>query len=118
MKRPLLVASTAIVLLALSLYLALSSRTSPPQELSEAQFVAKFQSNLVGKCQVLYPPRPPLFVQDIRGTFYETDSNGRLLLENGARKQSRFHTSFRVSDDVLRQLLANTNCSVVVSPVG
>ena len=75
------------------------SAASAPQELSEAQFTAKFHSNLIAKCQLSYLPQPPRFLQDIRGTFYETDSSGQFLLENGLRKQSRFHASFRVSDE-------------------
>jgi hypothetical protein len=120
MKKPLLLASLAVLLVAaLSVCLGLYSRSKPPvQELSEAQFNAKFQSHLIAKCQVSYPPRPPRFVQDVRGTFYETDDSGRLLLENGARKESRFHASFRLSGDLTRRLIANTNFSVVtLNPV-
>jgi hypothetical protein len=70
------------------------------------------------KCQLSYPAQPPHFVQDVRGTYYETDSSGQFLLENGLRKQSRFHASFRVSDDLIRQILASTNFSVVtLNPV-
>ena len=111
MKR-ILFAGVILLLVISAIYLAF--RPAPPtQELSEAQFTAKVQSNLIGKCRISYPPRPPLFLQDIRGTFYETDSSGGFLLENGVRKQSRFHASLRVSDDLTRQLLTGTNVSIV-----
>jgi hypothetical protein len=114
MKRTQQYSFTAIFLLAaLAIYFAVALRSAPPQELSEAQFTAKFQSNLIAACQVSYPPQPPFFVQNLRGTFYQTDSSGRFLLENGVRKQSPFRASFRISDDLTRQLLASTTFSVV-----
>jgi hypothetical protein len=116
MKKHFLAA--VILLLAISAIYLASRPASAPQELSETQFTAKFHSNLIAKCQLSYPAQPPHFVQDIRGIFYETDSSGQFLLENGSRKQSRFHSSFRVSDDLTRQLLASTNFSVVtLNPV-
>ncbi len=112
MKRTLLAASVGFSLLVgLLIYVATFGRSVT--ELSEAQFSAKFQSNLIAKLQVSYPPKPPTFVQQLRGTFYETDSNARFLLENGMRKESRFRASFRISDDLERQLMTNTNVQVV-----
>ena len=110
----------AVILLPAILAIYLASRsTAKTQELSEAQFTAKLQSNLIAKCRISYPPKPPLLLQDVRGTFYETDSSGRILLENGARKELRFHACFRISDDLTRKLLATTNYEVVtISPAG
>jgi len=66
----------------------------------------------IGQLQISYPPEPPLYVQEVRGTFYETDADGRLLQENGARKDVRFHTSFQIPEDLMRQFLADTNIKV------
>jgi hypothetical protein len=101
-----------LVLLALVVYLPTARPVRTVQELSQAQFLSKFQSNLIGQLQISYPHEPPLYVQQVGGTFYETDAGGRLLQENGAPKDVRFHASFRIPDDLMRQFLANTNIKV------
>ena len=113
--RKLLLLSAGLALFAVLCVLALCLAVPRPQviELSQAQFIAKFQSNLIGQLQVSYPPEPPMFLQEVRGTFYETDSNGGLLLVKGIPKQSHFHAQFRISDDLNRQMMAHTNYSVV-----
>jgi hypothetical protein len=108
-KTTLLVSVGLLVLVAWVVYLATSRPVVTVQKLSQAEFLDKFQSNLIGKLQISYPPKPPLFVQYIRGTFYETNSSGQLLLENGVRKELHFHVSFRIPDDLMMQFLANTN---------
>jgi hypothetical protein len=113
-KGVLLLSAGFLVLLALVVYLATSRLVRMVQDLSEAQFLAKYQSNLIGQLQISYPPEPPLYVQQARGIFYETDASGHLVQENGARKEVRFHASFRISDDLMRQFLANTNIKVSI----
>src|SRR5438477_12961912 len=89
------------------------------QEMSQAQFTAKVQSNLIAKIQVSYPPEPPLFAQQIRGTFYETDSSGHVLLEKGIPKELTFHASIRIPDELEKRLMANTNYTVrMLNPLG
>lgn len=100
------------MLVALAVYFAAAHLTRTVRELSQTEFVEKVQSNLVGKVQVSYPPEPPYGLQQVRGTFYETDSSGQFLMENGTRKQLRFHAAIRISEDFQMQLATNANCSV------
>jgi len=89
------------------------------QELSQTEFAAKAHSNLIAKVRVSYPPQPPLLLQQARGTFYETDPAGKVLLDKGIPKELLFHASFRMTEDLQRQLLMNTNFTTVEpTPLG
>jgi hypothetical protein len=113
-KAVILLSVGFLVLLALVVYLAASRPVRTVQELSQAQFLAKFQSNLIGQLQISYPPEPPLYVPQVCGTFYDSDAGGHLLQENGAPKDVRFHASFGIPDELMRQFLADTNIKVSI----
>jgi hypothetical protein len=112
MKKPILIMSAVlVVMLALALYFGASRPVSPVVELSQPEFLAKLQSNLIGQLQISYPARPPRYEQDLRGTLYQ-NTGGQFVEGNGRRRQARFHASFRISDDLLQQCLNNTNIQV------
>lgn len=93
--------------------------SSEPKELSQAEFVEKFQSNFLAKVQVYYPPKVahvdgvPVMLNKVRGTFYRTDVSGRILIAQGAPAESAFVARVQLTSDLEQKLATGTNFSFV-----
>jgi hypothetical protein len=101
-------------LLSLTGAVLLLLRSSPnPKELSQAEFNAMFQSNLLAKVQVYYPPKlaqvggVPVMLNKVRGTFYLTDVSG------GAPAECAFVARVHLTSDLEQKLATGTNFSFV-----
>ena len=113
MKRNVLVISIGLlVLVALIGWSVIVRPAYPTQELSQAELVQKVHSNLLGRVEVIYTAKGGL-MNLVRGTFYETDTTGQIVFENGKRTELPFTASIHLTDELLEKLLANTHARVV-----
>jgi hypothetical protein len=93
--------------------------SAPSKTLSQADFVAMFQSNLLAKVQVYYPPRlaqvggVPVMLNQVRGTFYQTDASGRVLIAKGTPAESEFVAKVQLTPDLEQKLSIGSNFSFV-----
>ncbi len=113
MKRVILIVAAGLLVLTALLGLLAITRPSPAaQELSEAQFVGMIHSNLLGKVEIRYATRaaPP---SEVRGTFYQTDAVGQILMEQGRPKELPFRARFDVTSELERKLLESGKLTVV-----
>ena len=84
----------------------------PPQKLSQAEFLKKFDANLLGKVELIYTAKDSL-VALVRGTFYKTGATGQIVLENGKATEFPFTASVHLTAELENKLLANTNLTVM-----
>ena len=113
MKRNVLVVSFGLLVLAALIGWFFAVRPAyPTQELSQAELAQKVHSNLLGRVEVIYAAKDgPMNL--VRGTFYETDTTGQIVFENGKRAELPFTASVHLTDELLEKLLANTHARVV-----
>ena len=116
MKRtPLILSVGLLTLIAAGL---LATRSGPHfQELSQAEFIAMVQSNLLAKVVVYFPPKPgqidgvPVMIHEVRGTFYQIDAAGQILKAQGTPKESRFIARVHLTSELEQKLTTRTNFS-------
>jgi hypothetical protein len=118
MKKTILIISLG--LLTLIAVLLLSTRSGPvSKELSQAEFIALVQSNLLGKVRVYYPPKPgkvdgvPVMLHEVRGTFYQTDAAGQIVKAEGIPKESPFVARVQLTSELQVKLTTRTNFAAV-----
>jgi hypothetical protein len=118
MKKTILIISLG--LLTLIAVLLLSTRSGPAsKQLSQAEFIALVQSNLLGKVRVYYPPKlenvdgVPVMLHDVRGTFYQTDAAGQIMNTEGIPKESPFVARVQLSSELQLKLTTRTNFAAV-----
>jgi hypothetical protein len=113
MKRVIWITSAGLLVLAALLGLFAITRPNPPaQELSEAQFVANMQSNLLGRIEIRYAAMA-FQPSQIRGTFFQTDTAGQVLIERGIPSELPFRAEVHLTPELEVKLLARNNSSVV-----
>lgn len=120
MKQVMTIISLALlVLIAVGL---VAIRSSPDvQKLSQAEFMALAQSNLLSSVQVHHPPKPgrvdgvPVMLHEVRGTFYQTDPTGQILKMQGMAKESSFTARVHLTLELEEMLTTRTNF-LAVSP--
>ncbi|SPE55745.1 hypothetical protein SBV1_230025 [Verrucomicrobia bacterium] len=107
-------------LFALILVVLLITRSSPDvRKLSQPEFTMLFQSNLLAKVRVYYPPKPgqadgvPVMLHEVRGTFYQTDAHGQILKAQGIPTEFPFIASVQFTDELESKLTRSTNFSFV-----
>ena len=98
----------------------LATPSSPDsKKLSQGEFIAMVQSNLLAKVRVYYPPKlgqvdgVPTMLNEVRGTFYKTDAAGRILKAQGMSRESAFIALVHLTPELEQTLLTRTNFSVV-----
>src|SRR5580765_3159341 len=113
MKRNVLVASFGLLVLAALIGWFVTVRPAhPTQKLSQADLIQKVHSNLLGRVEVIYTAKGgPMTL--VRGTFFETDTTGQIVVENGKRTELPFTASVHLTDELLVKLLANPHVRVV-----
>ena len=113
MKRNVLVVSFGLVVLAMLIDWFVTVRPAhPTQELSQTELIQKLHSNLLGRVEVIYSAkRGPMTL--VRGTFYETDTAGQIVVENGKAAELPFTASVYLTEELEVKLLANANLTVV-----
>ena len=113
MKRNVLVVSLGLLVLAALLGWFVTVRPAhPTQKLSQAELIQKVHSNLLGRVEVIYTAkRGPMTL--VRGTFFETDATGQIVVENGKATQLPFTASVYLTEELEVKLLANANVKVV-----
>jgi cell division protease FtsH len=77
---------------------------SPPQVLSQYDFMQKVDSNLIAKASINYNPQSPL--TEVAGTYYRTDKSGSVVKEDGKPVEVRFRTKARLTEKMEEKLLA------------
>jgi hypothetical protein len=113
MKRNILAISLGLFVFAALIGLLVTARPAhPTQKLSQAEFIQKLQSNLVIKVEVIYTAKGSL-TNEVRGTFYQTDAAGRILIQSGKPTELPFIASVHFTDQLQEKLLANPNFTVV-----
>jgi hypothetical protein len=112
MKPNALVISIGLLVLALIGWFVTVRPAHPTQELSQAELVQKVHSNLLGRVEVIYTAKRG-WMTSVRGTFYETDTTGQIVVGNGKRTELPFTASVHLTDELLVKLLANTHVRVV-----
>ena len=113
MKRNVLVVSFGLLVLAALIGWFVTVRPAhPTQKLSPAELMQKVHSNLLGRVEVIYTAKggPKILV---RGTFFETDTTGQIVVENGKATELPFTASVYLTQELERKLLANANLKVV-----
>lgn len=116
MKRVTLAISLGLLSLSAIVLLTAPSR---PRELSQAEFVGMFQSNLLAKITVYYPPKlgqidgVPVMLHKVRGTFYETDATGQILNAQGITTESAFIARIHLTQELEQKLTMRTNVAFV-----
>ena len=115
MKRTILAICLGLAVIVLMMISVVLLRSVPrTQEFTQAEFVQKLQSNLIARGEVIYTAKAsPINLVRVRGEFYQTDSSGEIVLENGHATVLPFRASVRITEDLQRKLLANTNFAVV-----
>lgn len=118
MKKTILIISLG--LLTLIAVLPLFTRSGPAsKQLSQPEFIALVQSNLLGKVRVYYPPKPgqvdgvSVMLHDVRGTFYRTDAAGQIVKAEGIPKESPFVARVQLSSELQLKLTTRTNFAAV-----
>jgi len=118
MKRPGVILSVG--LLTLIAVVLLTTRPSPEAKmLSQAEFLAMVQSNLLTKVRVYYPAKPGqvdgvrVMLNEVRGTFNETDPAGQILRAKGVPTESAFIARVHLTPGLEGKLLARTNVSIM-----
>jgi len=112
MKRNVLVVSFSLLLLAALIGWFVTVRPAhPDQKLSQAELIQKVHSNLLGRVEVIYTKGGPMTL--VRGTFYETDATGQIVVENGKATELPFTASVYLTEELEVKLLANSNLTVV-----
>jgi hypothetical protein len=92
------------------------------RELSQAEFTAMVQSNLLAKVRVYYPPEPgqlngvPVMLHKVRGTFYQTDAAGQIVKAQGLPEETPFIARVQLTAELEVKLTRGSNFSVV-SPI-
>ena len=113
MKRVVIIISASLlVLIAVLGLLTMLRLGAAPQELSEVQFLAKVQSNLVNQIAIR-PASVTTNASDVRGTFYLTDATGQRLIDQGMPRESPFHAMVHLTPDLEARLLRGSNVTVV-----
>ena len=113
MKRQFLAICLAVAVIALLMISLVFVRSVPStQEFTQAEFVQKLQSNLIARAEVIYESRAGR-MNLVRGTFYQTDATGKVLLRNGHPTELRFRASVYLTEDFEMKLLAKPNFAVV-----
>jgi hypothetical protein len=113
MKRNVLVVSFGLLVLAALLGWFVTVRPAhPTQKLSQAELIQKVHSNLLGRVEVIFTAkRGPMTL--VRGTFFETDTAGQIVVENGKATELPFTASVYLTGELEKKLLANANLKVV-----
>jgi len=113
MKRNVLVVSFGLLVLAAFIGWFVTVRPAHlTQKLSQAELIQKVHSNLLGRVEVIYTAkRGPMTL--VRGTFYETDTTGQIVVENGKAAELPFTASVYLTEELEVKLLANPNLTVV-----
>ena len=108
-------------LLALFVFGLLAIRSGPgSHELSQPQFVAMLQSNRLTRVRLFYPPEPgqvdgvPVMLNEVRGTFYQTDAASQGPVAQGIPKESLFIAQVHLTPELEKTLIARTNVVVVI----
>src|SRR6266576_5545983 len=109
MKRNVLVVSFGLLFLTALLGWFVTVRPArPTQKLSQAELIQKVHSNLLGRVEVIYTAkRGPMTL--VRGTFYETDAAGQIVVENGKVTELPFTASVYLKEELEAKLLAHKN---------
>ena len=113
MNRNVPVVSFGLLVLAalVGWFLTVRPAHSTPK-LSEAELIQKVDSNLLGRVEVIYTAKGgPMTL--VRGTFYETDATGQIVVENGKATELPFTASVYLKEELEVKLLANKNLTVV-----
>jgi len=114
--------TTVIVALGLLTFIVglLVTRTnSDSRELSQAEFTAMVQSNLLAKVRVYYPPEPgqldgvPVMLHKVRGTFYQTDAAGQILKTQEISEEFPFIARVHLPAELEGKLTRSSNFSAV-----
>ena len=113
MKRNVLVVSFGLLVLAALIgWFVTVQPAHPAQELSQVELVQKVHSNLLGRVEVIYTAKgSPMNL--VQGTFYETDTAGQIVVENGKATELPFTASVYLTAELEVKLLANANLTVV-----
>jgi len=89
------------------------------ESLSQAQFSALVQSNLLAKVRIYYPPKVaqvdgvPVMLHEVRGTFYQTDVGGQVLKAQGIPIESPLFARLQLTPDLEKTLATKTNFAFV-----
>ena len=115
--------TTVIVSLGLLTFIVvglLVTRTnSDSRELSQAEFTAMVQSNLLAKVRVYYPAEPgkldgvPVMLHRVRGTFYQIDAAGQILKTQGVSEEFPFIARVHLTAELEGTLTRSSNFSAV-----
>jgi hypothetical protein len=112
MKRNVLVVSFGLLALAALIGWFVTVRPArPTQELSPAELIQKVDSNLLGRVEISYTQGSPRTL--VRGTFYETDTKGQIVVENGKSTELPFTATVYLKAELEKKLLANKNLTVL-----
>jgi hypothetical protein len=90
-------------------------------ELSQAQFVAMLQSNLLAEVRLYYPAEltqvdgVPVMLHEVRGTFCQNKAATQGPTAQGMAKESPFIARVQLTSELEKNLIARTNL-VVVTP--
>ena len=114
-----IVSVSSLMLILIALGLPAASRSGPdPQELSQAQFVAMLQSNLLTNVRVYYPAEfgqvdgVPAMLHQVRGTFYVTDTGNQMLAGKGT-KELPFIAKVNLTSELEDKVLSIPGASAV-----
>jgi len=119
MKRPSVIFSLELLTL-IAVVLLTTRRSVPnPASLSQAEFLAMVQSNLLTQVRVYYPAKlgqvdgVPVMLNEVRGTFNQTDPAGQILKAKGVPTESAFIARVHLTPELEGKLLAKTNVSII-----
>jgi hypothetical protein len=118
MKRPTVIFS--LVLLTTVAVILFATRPGlESRRLSQAEFVALVQSNRLAKVQVYYPAKLrridgiPVMLNEVRGTFYQTDAASEIMKPGGVPAESDFVAEVHLTSELEAKFVTGTNFSMV-----
>jgi cell division protease FtsH len=74
------------------------------EPLSQARFIQLFQAGQIKEGAITYDPQSP-FIQEVRGTYYKTDAEGRPIQRNGKDLTVPFVAKVRLTEKLENELL-------------
>ncbi len=87
-----------------ALMLAKDKMDNPGALLPQYKFMKMAESNLIASVTISYGPQNP-FLQDISGTYYQTDSEGNFIAKDGIKQTTPFRTKARLTEQMENKLV-------------
>ncbi|HKQ38299.1 MAG TPA: ATP-dependent metallopeptidase FtsH/Yme1/Tma family protein [Verrucomicrobiae bacterium] len=97
-----------VIVLAIPLLMIFRNNNGPQAEqLTQAQFIKKLESDLITRGEIIYDPQSP-YLHEVRGKYVSIGSSGQPMLDSGGKPvEVNFTTKIRFTDGLEEKLLSS-----------